>query len=376
MNTRNIILSGALLAITLIALVSLNAQLALAGFSGDGWDGSSGHPQIYLIKKVMDICDPARGGGVSDSAAILGGSMPPSGQQFGCVKIIGDRLNEYLFTGEQLGVLVAVRHVDGALGIEEPVTLEVDGQFQVYCNRITYIHGQALTWLGHDVLADLEEQPPGKSYGTENGFNESFDKLFECIYTATGDEVTDEAVPVEVVVKDSNSEDGEVRGALDFVWFNPEILVQVTTSDDAPITFEGGSSGQTIYSTNHLVVTNMAEGGVLLYAWLAGTDLVAPDGGKCPVSNVLDVDEYMEYRCKIGSLFSNAWNYVDNPDDTRDCDYGKDCQGADPLLQDGLQDWSFLTVGSWAECWFRLLIPTPCIGTFDQGTIEIFARAV
>jgi len=382
MNTRNIILSGAL--VVLVALLTTSTSV-FAGWTDDGFIPTDEHPQVYLIKKVLDICDPARGGKISGSDALPGGSMPPSGEQFGCVKIVGDRLGQYLFTGEQVGVLVAVRHTNGVDAIGYPVVMEVDGGVKsVLCNDITSqaadlkIHkylgsGAFAEWYGHDVSADLQAQPPGKSAGTDDGFDPEFDKLYQCIYTAAPDDsgLTD----VEVVVPDVDGMD-EGRGALDFIWFNPEILVDVSTSDGDPISFEPGSSGQTVYSTNHLIVTNEAEGGVLLYAWLAGTDLVSSTSpAKCPDSEILDVDTYMEYRCKIGSLFSNEWNYVDNPDDTRDCDFAKDCQGADPLLTD-FKELSLLTVGSWAECWFRLFIPTPCIGTFDQGQILIYARAV
>jgi hypothetical protein len=182
---------------------------------------------------------------------------------------------------------------------------------------------------------------------------------------------------VEVVAMDEDGDEG--RGALDFVWFNPEILVDVITSDGGPIAFADGSSGQTVYSTNHLLVTNEAEGRVILYVWLAGTDLVSSEGpAKCPVSNVLDVElAPMEYRCKIGSLFNNPWTTVQNPNDKEDCTVEDECQGATPLLPNlDSGTWSFLTVGSWAECWFRLTYPTPCIGLFDQGSILIFARAV
>jgi len=376
MNSRKMILSGALLA-TLVAMLTFSSvQSVLAGESDIGAGPIDEHPQVYLIKKVLDICAPDLGGAISGSDALPGGSMPPSGQQFGCVKILGDRLNEYLFTGEQVGVLVAVRHTNGADAIAAPVVLEVDGAVKSLCNDITsdwqaYKGGQ-LEWYGHNVATDLQQQPPGKSAGTSDGFDPQFDKLYQCIYTATADDSG--MVPVEVVAHDEDGDEG--RGGLDFVWFNPEILVDVTTSDGGPIAFADGSSGQTVYSTNHLIVTNEAEGGVILYVWLAGTDLVSSEGpAKCPYDNTLNVDQQMEYRCKIGSLFNNEWNYVDNPDDTRDCDFATDCQGADPVLNN-YEYASFLTVGSWAECWFRLTYPTPCIGLFDQGQILIFARAV
>jgi hypothetical protein len=86
----------------------------------------------------------------------------------------------------------------------------------------------------------------------------------------------------------------------------------------------------------------------------------------------------MEFRCKLGSIFDNDWRLVPNPNDKEDCTL-VECQGAKPLSSVDLTEGataSFLTVGSTAECWFRLNYPTPCIGLFDQGQIMIFARAI
>src|SRR3989344_3666802 len=381
MNSRNMILSGAL--VVLVALLTTSS--VYAGETDIGAGPVDEHPQVYLIKKVLDICDPDEGGHLSDSDALPGGSMPPSGQQFGCVKILGDRFNEYLFTGEQVGTLVAVRHTNGAEAIALPVVLEVDGEVKVLCNDITSDAanlkiGGSYKWYGHDVSQDLKDQPPAKSAGTEDGFDPAYDKLFQCIYTATEDDVG--LLPVEVVATDEDGDEG--RGALDFIWFNPEILVDVTTSDGGPISFADGSSGETVYSSNHLIVTNEAEGGVILFVWIAGSDLVSSEGpAKCPDTNVLESTN-IDYRCKIGSLFGNEWESLDNPDDTLSCKFWShgdtECQNSESLLGEE-NGWpfnhlSFLTVGSWAECWFRLTYPTPCIGLFDQGTIYIFARAV
>jgi hypothetical protein len=406
MNTRKMILSGAILA-TLIALVSLSSyQIALAGEIGTGAT-PTGHMQISLIKKVLDICDPNEGGVLSGSDALPGGSIPPSGQQFGCVKVFGDRMNQYLFTGEQLGVLVAIRDTEGSLAISKPVELDIDGATKVMCNDITDRSVALLKgngdpncelsencWYGHDVSQDLIDQPAAKGAAI-NGFNSNYDKLYECIYTVAGKSDPTDTEPVDsglllVDVMTNELNGAEVRGALDQVWFNPTILVDVSTMDESgtssgPSAFEDGSAGQTVYSTNHLVVTNEADGGVILYVWLAGTDLVSTDGlAKCPYSNIIDVEGAvgqpnagMEYRCKIGSFFNNDWTFLSNPDDTDHCGvwHWNECDGAKPLLPDHQVE-SFLTAGSWAECWFRLTYPVPCIGTFDQGTILVFARAI
>lgn len=375
MQTRKLILSGAIALI----LAAMLGNLVLAG-SIDTGVPTSGDLQVYLIKKTFDICDPNLGG-ISGSAALPGGSIPPSGQQFGCVRVVGERLNEYLFTGEQMAVLVAARNTLGSEGIMD-ADLSVGGDMKVQCNDITVnasaLKAGNLDWFGHDVSADLNEQPPAKTAGTTDGFDLAYDKLYQCVYTATPSDSGEVTVSVVVSGKNGAGEAVTAESVPDQVWFNPEIMVDVFTSDGGPVAFDQGSSGQTVYSTNTLKIKNEAEGGVDLVAWIAGTDLVSSTPqAKCPASNVLDVENYMEYRCKIGTLFNNPWNFVQNPDDTEECTiYG--CQGATPLTPNIVSSYpiSILANGHTAECWFRLSIPTPCFGTYDLGEILVYARAI
>ena len=383
------ILSGTILSLFAIAVLTVAVQPAIAGETDVVGGPVNEKPTVYLLKKVFDICDPDKGGAISGSDALPGGSMPPSGQQYGCVKLVGDRLNEYLFTGEQVGILVAVRSDNGAEDIVK-ADMSLDGDLKVKCNDITANEPNlelgapsgkcaidpARCWFGHDVSADLKAQPPAKTGGESNGFDPTFDKLYQCVYTAT----EDDQCPidgVEVTVVAENQQGDTSESVPDQICFNPEVLVDVFTSDGAPVTFEDGTSGMTVYSTNTLKILNEAEGGVDLIVWLAGNDLASSTGGaKCPDSNILDVDKAMEFRCKIGTLFNNEWNLVDNPDDTRDCDLS-DCQGADPLI--GTAFPPILANMHTAECWFRLTYPTPCIGTFESptsGGILIYARAI
>ena len=383
MKSRNIILSGALLAILVAMLTFSSAPIALAGYTDTGATPTP-DLQVYLLKKAFAICEnELQGSGfmIGDSD----GMVPPSGQQFGCVETgYNDRLNEYLFTGEQMAVLVAVRDVQGAAAIATPVYLDVGGQDKVQCTDITSashdLKEEGLKWYGHDVSTDLHQQPPGISAGTENGFDFRFDRLYSCVYQATSEDSGSTAITVDVM--DVMGNVPSVNTAIDFVYFNPEILVDVTTSNGEPLSFAPGSSSPDydkvyVYSTNTLMITNEAQGGVVLYGWLAGTDLTSSTGGAlCPVNNVLNVADNMMYRCKVGTIFNNKWTSIPHPDDTQGCQLDM-CEGALPLLNDNdYQSMSLLTVGSTAECWFRLHYPLPCIGSFDGGQILVFARAI
>ena len=133
MKTRTTILSGVLA----LALIMLAAQVSVLAGETSVEGGPNGHAlQVYLLKKTFDICDQDGKGYFSGNDNMPGGSVPPSGQQFGCVDYENDRFNEYLFTGEQIGILVAVRSVNGAEHIVK-ADLALDGELKVKCNDIT-----------------------------------------------------------------------------------------------------------------------------------------------------------------------------------------------------------------------------------------------
>jgi hypothetical protein len=381
MNSRKMILSGAILA--MIAVLTVAVQPAIAGEENIGGGPGNFPPQVYLLKKAFDICNP--------SGLIPGGSMPPSGQQEGCVVVADElRMNEYAFTGEQIAELVAVRDLNGDIDILK-ADLMVDGSAVVKCNDITqefvayaiahnHPDEDAATgyqsddkivnaWFGHDIELN---QIPAKSAGTITGLDTRFDKLYECILTVT----PSMSGKSEVLVTAWDQADETGDSPLQMWWFNPAIVLDVSTSDGGPIAFEDGASpGQMVYSTNSLFVENDAEGGVDLYAWIAATDLVDTSGAaKCPLSNVLESDQ-MEYRCKIGTLFNDPWTELTNPDDSKPCTFAGTCQNAKPLLPN-LAVGSFILNGHTAECWFRITYPVPCVGTFDEGQVLLYVRAV
>jgi len=400
MKTQNVILSGMIGLVLVMSVVPV-----FAGEIPVGGGPDQEEPQVYLIKKVFDVCDQT-GGHKSGSEPLPGGSVPPSGQQYGCVDYIGDRFNEYLFTGEQMAVLVAVRHTQGAEAILR-ADLALDGDPTAKCNEITGTELSGLLngsskWYGHNVSSDLSKQPPSKTAGTPTGFDSRFDKLYQCILTATED--MDGEKELTVVAEDQMGNTGE--SVPDQVWFNPEIYIDVFLSDGTAVEFEPGSAGQTVYSTNTLKIKNedTSGAGVDIAVWLAGTDLVSSMlPAKCPDSNVLEA-ENIEFRCKIGTVMNNPWTKLPNPNDKEPCnpvakqddkpdeckvaegyrewdDYSDSwtgkctCQGAVDIVPDAKIE-NILYAGHTAECWFRLTYPVPCVGMFDTGEILVFARAI
>jgi hypothetical protein len=366
-------------------------------------------PEIYLLESYYDICG-------AESGSIPGGSRPyipvngiQDAQSDGCIELFDDiRFDEYAFTGEQIGFLVAVRDLNGAPDIGYAY-FTVDGQHEVLCNDITSWYSEHEFW----------EQIPAKPFAHQ-GLAKATDKVFECILTVEPSWYGESFVSIEAMDQAGAVTD---NGIAQTWFFNPAIIVDLSTNDGAPsIEFEEGYPGQTVMSTNKLMITNLAEGGVDLWAFMAADDLTDPShsGAKCPISNVLDTDTQMEFRCKIGTFEDDNWDYITNKDTSDSCGWHEEncivigpleetetppipprpkslwvqCLGALPLLYeeytmgprvDTLTPPTFRCIDpsisiiknqASAECQFRLTYPVPCIGDFTEGAFHVIVRAL
>ena len=402
-TTRNIIvLSG--IAILLLAMVNTNMVLADKEPVGAG---PGDDLQVYFLKKTFDFCDDARETNPYNDVIDMYGGAVPDGmdvQTAGCVdrwvsesgqNQAQDRRDNYAFTGEQIGELVVARDLDGAIAITHAI-LQVDGSDVAYCNDVSsdYIDNTGAfketagveTWRGHEVwyAADgkvgiLEEYPPQKSESTTAGYDARYDKIFECVLTVTDDMDGSSVITVEV----TDSVNGLTASTDDQTFFfNPEVSLDISLSSGTAIEFEDGYAGDLVYSTNKLLLENAAEGGVDIAVWLGGTDLTSPDmAAKCPVSNVLDVDMQMEFRCNLdnGLYIEQTWQQVENKNIKEDCekvstaDKNHDCLGLEPLFANHE---NVLENGHEADCSFKLQYPVPCIGEFTDGNLIILMRAI
>jgi len=125
-----------------------------------------------------------------------------------------------------------------------------------------------------------------------------------------------------------------------------------------------------------LVITNLAEGGVDLWAFIAATDLTDPthSGAKCPVSNVLEAENALDFRCKIGTFEDDLWEDMTNKVNTAGCT-PELCYNAKHLLS-GMTPYSIIGNLKSAECQFKLTLPEHCTGSFTDGKIQVIVKAV
>jgi hypothetical protein len=159
------------------------------------------------------------------------------------------------------------------------------------------------------------------------------------------------------------------------------------------------------FSTNKLKITNVGE--VNLWAFIAATDFHASEGvARCPFDNTLSANQF-EYRATSGS-YDSGWRlmpeYSPNlgcagiglgdseneggADDYLDLVYGQ-CRGGCRIPAGG-HGWTsggaqtnppqpgldILSPTHHIEVMLKLVWPTPCIGTFDEGNVHVLVRAV
>jgi len=299
------------------------------------------------------------------------------------------RTSLYAFTGERIKYTVVVRDPNGADDI---------GFVKAFVNNMEEA-------LGYQTYLP----PRCDGLGTTNS---ATDKAFNITIT-----VESAWSSGNLVLKVFNSAGDPTEATHSESWyFNPPLAMEVTTSNGQPITF-GSMDPVTrcAHSTNKLVVKNTAGGGVNLWTFIAGTDLFDTTGAaRCPTSNVLEIEKYMFYRAWSGTQWQSwqGWFNMSKYNQNDGCvvpdkdsyfngdpatfgapgstwtleqyrnDSGPTCYGGLPVPMPNPKDDKkdilehMLTNGGTLEVEFKICYPTPCIGTFDHGTIYIFGKAV
>lgn len=398
MKSRNMILSGALLAVLVAMLTFSSAPIALAVPVQTG-DNPVGGLGVFVIKKATILCDSA--------PQAPGNQLPP--EIGGCVDVtvnsnlLGNqsdaRFNDYMFTGEQLAELVVARDLNGAEFLASTATMMVDGVSKVQCTQIpdsTALDykaggdGPSHKWYGHDISSLLHILPPAMGTSDQPGYQSQFDRLYNCLLTVTPSMV---GAPSSVKVTVTESAQSLTASSEVQKWyFNPAISISLSFSSGSGIVFPGANPGSTVFSTNSLIINNNAAGGVDLAVYLAGHDLIDTSGnGLCPTTNTLNVNN-IRYRCKVGSYYSEVYQPICHLKEANGCQdlqtrqclceddwhQGAGSGGFNDLLPDANSAWtSLLYNGHTAECWFSLSVPLPCAGTFSaSNAIDVLVRAI
>jgi hypothetical protein len=306
------------------------------------------------------------------------------------------RNNEYAFTGEQVSEVIIARDLNGAADLSYAKVV-VDTYTEALCTELAVVcedgteateqlPSECSVILHNGKEVDLpSDVPPADNAADEPGYNPAFDKVYECMWTVEPSWYGESMVNIDVYDQSgASSRDGIAQ-----TWFfNPVIMIDLETNNGAPsIIFEDGVPGETVYSENKLVITNLAEGGVDLRTWIGSSDFTDPahSGALCPYSNVLDTDALykglgdwgVEYRGKKGT-FLGDWHPISNKNPSTGCKFEAKnlCIGLQDIVWGGDTDTQVIENMHSAEEEFRLTYPVPCVGSFTDGSIYVIVRAV
>jgi len=314
-------------------------------------------PMVSLIERWVDI-----GGDVDGTSS----SINPTDY----------RMPSYAFTGEKINYLVLARDENGAADI-------VDAEWVYSADGVTYTKQTPCTQIPPVHAKWIE-------YETELNLDCTTDKVFICTLTVEPSWTGSGSIKLQAM------DLSHATGSTVFeTWtFNPALTVSVGTNDMQPLTF-GQPVDETIhqpcnrdidgsmiydnckisYSTNAIRIKNMGSP-VNLWVFLAGTDFYASSGtALCPTSNNLFVGQF-EYRAYSGSQ-NNDWTRLAEYDTNAVCTLGT-CDvknGAMNQLVTG-SPLELLSPGGSIDAQMKIVWPTPCIGTFDQGSIYAIVKAL
>jgi len=290
------------------------------------------------------------------------------------------RMPSYAFTGEKITYLVLVRDTNGAADIKDVEwTLASDSSYSAQ-SVCTFVHTFGDSWW-------IEHE-------TELNLNEDTDKVYSCVLTVESGWTGNGNIRVQAT---------DLSNAIGYTpfetWtFNPALTISVGTSDNQPLTF-GTPETDTIkqacnrdfdgsleydnckisYTTNAIRIKNMGSP-VNMWVFLAGTDFYATSGtALCPTSNNLYVGQF-EWRAFSGSQNAD-WKQLAEYDDNAVCMLTTCNAKVGPTQEIHNQlvtgnPFETLSPGGSIDVQMKIVWPTPCIGTFNAGSIYAIVKAV
>jgi hypothetical protein len=291
---------------------------------------SNSKPEVYLIHRDVNVGPPY------DSS---GNSVNP----------FDFRPSLYAFTGEQIIYSVVVRDENGESSIDKAVWVRNNG-VETICSPATF---------------------PIPSGVLPGGFKSATDKRFNCTLTVEPTWLGQSTITLRAYDVQGESSQGGVEPSE--MWdFNPQISMSISTSDNQPLHFEQKNAGETAYLSGGQRLKIRNTGNAVLWIYIAGSDLTSSNGlAKCPTSNVLSVSN-MQYYALSGTQQS-GWVTMPKFNENAACNF-LTCKNANKIVTPAPSD--ELTPNSDIEVNLRITYPVPCVGTFDQGTIYMIAKAV
>jgi uncharacterized repeat protein (TIGR01451 family) len=399
------------------------ANLTITPFCGNGIlesgeqcdDGNTLNGDGCNSNCMLEECAPG-GGGVMPGAYMayrtidIGCDVDGSGSSINPYEI---RNSNYAFTGEKIIYYVLVRDDKGFSNINQVKWMKDNGTEMGPCTEIPIEN----TWLNGSFDGHFHVDEGNKDILISDATNLKWDcqtdKMYKCVLT-----VESSWSGLSSIYVQSFNTTGSSFSTLPETWiFNPPLSISLTTSDGQPLTFGSVMKDQAVpgatspncmmginedldhrnctkydldqpgqklcdvsFSNNKLVLTN--TGIVDLWPFIAATNFYDSNGmAKCPFSNSLSANQF-EYRSIQGS-WDSGWNVM--PQYSPDLGCSDSTNGQCTTIDGQCRGGCRITEGSpidvlspthSIETALKIVWPTPCIGSFDTGSIYAIVRAV
>ncbi len=293
-----------------------------------------------------------------------------------------ERMYNYAFEGEQIAWKVLVMDKNGVEKIEDVFATIGSAQgagndIEVNCQETN----NPATIPRKCNARILEEDLSGER------LDEDTQQMYECTLTV---ETPASMYGEYWITVEATDLDG-LSGTMDeneYWYLNPEIALSV----NGELAFENVRPGTAAYSETLLVGNDADAGsGVILDMFISGTDFydTSSSGAMCPTTNQLSLDSFKYYAV------NGAYSTADDAETGRTCDaedycdinYGIGFNDPNPfydaheIIQAGPAPGPYyganiLSPGAEMSVTFRLDLPEPCNGDFDDGEIYFWGEAI
>lgn len=341
-----------------------------------------------------------------------------------CPNNLVERLHNYAFEGEQIGWDVLVMDKNKIEEVTEVVatigtTQGVGNDIEVECVEVApppVIPAQCNARIGEEDL-------------TGTPFDDQTQGYYRCLFTVeTPESMYDEYfLTVEAIAVDGEA----IMDENEYWFFNPVLALTV----DGDVEFMEVRPGSVAYSSTILVGNDADEGsGVMMDMFISGTDFYDPDnsGARCPTTNHLKLSQDLRSQANLGPALNPGVQFgapcditqnggvlpagwintpaqtgVDNHDHlcyyATSGSYGTqtdpraDTEGYVPIVYSDVFTRDFyndaeiiwngflpatysagnvLSPGSEIAVTFKLGLPEPCVGNFNEGDIYFWGEAI
>lgn len=314
-------------------------------------------PSVWQCGAWLMTDDPAETGRVSNS-----------GEQ------LIERSQSYIFNGEQLAVKVLVLDKNGMEKVLAPDVI-VNGQQETNCHldKIIPVTETLLTSCNAKLGEETFIKPPATN---TMGY-------YTCVLTAEPTESMYGSLPITVKVTDLDGKSATTAEVLNY-FFNPAISLSVLGA----INFGQNVRPGTQATSPTIVVKSQSEGGVMLDMFIVGKDFYDPNpsGALCQGSNSLKLSNFRYYATNGAYSTSSdpradVSGYVPiNYCLGSECAFTPAFYNTREIIQANPSGayWlaNQLANGAGISMTFRLSLPVPCNGNFNDGAFYISGEAI